>query len=121
MKPKFFATPARFRAWLETHHATETELLVGFYKKGTGKLSITWAEPVDEALCVGWIDGGRRSLGDNAYSIRFTPRKATSIWSLVNVARVRELAKARRMTPAGLRAFEAHAPAHRRLFVRAYH
>jgi uncharacterized protein YdeI (YjbR/CyaY-like superfamily) len=87
MKPKFFATPARFRAWLETRHATETELLVGFYKKSIGKPSITWPEAVDDALCFGWIDGVRRSLGDEVYSIRFTPRKATSIWSAVNVDR----------------------------------
>jgi len=110
VKPKFFATPARFRAWLATHHAKETELLVGFYKKGTGKPSITWPQSVDEALCFGWIDGVRRSLGDEAYSIRFTPRKPTSIWSAVNVARVEELTKLKRMTPAGLRAFEARTP-----------
>jgi uncharacterized protein YdeI (YjbR/CyaY-like superfamily) len=110
MKPTFFKTPARFRAWLETHHETKKELLVGFYKKGTGKQSITWPESVDEALCFGWIDGVRRSLGDEAYSIRFTPRRPRSIWSAVNVARVTELAAAGRMTPAGTRAFEARTP-----------
>src|SRR5687767_15273654 len=107
---KFFATPVRFRAWLQAHHATETELLVGYYKKGTGKASITWPESVDEALCFGWIDGVRRSLGEDAYCIRFTPRKPRSTWSVVNVARVTELTKAGRMTPAGLRAFEARTP-----------
>lgn len=110
MKPKFFATPARFRAWLEAHHATEAELLVGFYKKGSGKPSITWPESVDEALCFGWIDGVRRSLGDEAYSIRFTPRNPRSTWSAVNVARVAELTRLGRMTPAGRRAFEARTP-----------
>ena len=110
MKPRFFATPARFRAWLKAHHATHKELLVGFFKKGSGKPSITWPESVGEALCFGWIDGVRRSLGDQAYSIRFTPRKPTSIWSAINVARVAELKELRRMTPAGLRAFEARTP-----------
>jgi uncharacterized protein YdeI (YjbR/CyaY-like superfamily) len=110
MKPKFFATPALFRAWLKAHHATHKELLVGFYKKGSRKPSITWPESVDEALCFGWIDGVRRSLGDEAYSIRFTPRRSKSIWSAINVARVRELKKRRRMTPAGLLAFEARTP-----------
>src|SRR5262245_52101166 len=99
MKPRFFATPAMFRAWLETNHATKTELLVGLRKRGTGKPSITWPEAVDEALCFGWIDGVRRSLGNDAYSIRFTPRKPTSIWSAINVARASELIKLGRMTP----------------------
>jgi uncharacterized protein YdeI (YjbR/CyaY-like superfamily) len=106
MTPRFFATPARFRSWLAKHHKTTGELLVGFYKKGSGKPSITWPESVDEALCVGWIDGVRRSLGDEAYTIRFTPRRKGSIWSAVNIKRVRELAKAGLMRPAGLAAFE---------------
>jgi uncharacterized protein YdeI (YjbR/CyaY-like superfamily) len=110
MKPKFFATPARFRAWLEAHHAKQTELLVGFYKKGSGKPSITWPESVDEALCFGWIDGVRRSLGDDAYTIRFTPRRPKSIWSAVNVARVAELEQLGKMAPRGLRAFAARTP-----------
>ncbi len=109
-KPTFFATPADFRRWLEKHHATEAELLVGFYKKGTGKPSITWPESVDEALCFGWIDGIRRSLSEDAYTIRFTPRQARSNWSAVNVKRVAELTKEGRMRPAGLRAFEQRAP-----------
>jgi uncharacterized protein YdeI (YjbR/CyaY-like superfamily) len=107
MKPTFFATPAEFRDWLERHHAEEGELLVGFYKTGSGRPSITWQESVDEALCFGWIDGVRRSLGDEAYTIRFTPRKARSTWSAVNVRRARELIEEGRMTPAGLAAFEA--------------
>ena len=110
MKPTFFATPEEFRAWLERHHEQETELLVGFYKKGTGKPSITWPASVDEALCFGWIDGVRRSLGDEAYTIRFTPRKPTSNWSAINVGRVAELTKLGRMRPAGLRAFAARRP-----------
>jgi uncharacterized protein YdeI (YjbR/CyaY-like superfamily) len=107
VKPRFFATPGDFRAWLEAHHDAETELLVGFHKKGSGRESITWPESVDEALCFGWIDGMRRSLSGTAYVIRFTPRKTTSTWSAVNVARVTELTKAGRMRPAGLRAFAA--------------
>lgn len=107
MKPIFFATPGKLRAWLEAHHDTKPELLVGFYKRGSGKPSITWPESVDEALCFGWIDGVRKSLGEEAYTIRFTPRKATSTWSAVNVKRVAELTKLGKMRPAGLRAFAA--------------
>lgn len=103
--PTFFATPAAFRAWLEANHRDASELLVGYYKKATQRPSITWPESVDEALCYGWIDGIRRSLGEEAYTIRFTPRKPTSIWSAVNVARVAELTQAGRMTEAGLAAF----------------
>src|ERR687895_340334 len=110
MKATFFATPADFRAWLERHHETVGELLVGFYKKGSGRPSITWPESVDEALCFGWIDGVRRTIDDESYSIRFTPRRRRSIWSLVNVKRVAELTKLGRMQPAGLRAFEARDP-----------
>ena len=106
MKARFFATPAQFRSWLAKHHKTADELLVGFYKRDSGKPSITWPESVDEALCVGWIDGVRRSLDDEAYTIRFTPRRKGSIWSAVNIKRVRELAKAGLMRPAGLAAFE---------------
>jgi len=110
VKPLFFPTPADFRAWLEANHATATELLVGFYKKGSGRPSITWPESVDEALCFGWIDGVRRSHGDDAYTIRFTPRRPTSIWSAINVAKVKALTKAKRMRPAGLRAYAARTP-----------
>jgi uncharacterized protein YdeI (YjbR/CyaY-like superfamily) len=106
MEPTFFATPAQFRAWLEEHHESETELLVGFYKRASGKPSITWPESVDQALCFGWIDGVRRSLGDEAYTIRFTPRKARSNWSAVNVARMNELAAEGLVQPAGVAAFE---------------
>ncbi len=105
MKPKFFATPEKFRAWLEKNHATETELLVGFYKRDSGKPSITWPESVDEALCVGWIDGIRRTIDDDAYTIRFTPRTRKSKWSAVNIKRVGELTKLGRMKAAGLAVF----------------
>ena len=107
MEPTFFATPADFRAWLERHHADRSELLVGFHKKGSGRPSITWPESVDEALCFGWIDGVRRSLGEEAYTIRFSPRQARSTWSAVNVRRAEDLIAEGRMTPAGLAAFEA--------------
>jgi uncharacterized protein YdeI (YjbR/CyaY-like superfamily) len=106
----FFATPADFRAWLEEHHETEKELLVGFYRKATGRPSITWPESVDQALCFGWIDGVRRGIDEESYSIRFTPRKPTSNWSSVNIARVAELTEQGLMTPAGLAAFERRTP-----------
>ena len=102
----FFKTPADFRKWLSKNHSSATELLVGFYKKDSGKPSITWPESVDEALCFGWIDGVRRRIDDVSYSIRFTPRKKTSTWSAINIARVAELTMLARMQPAGLRAFE---------------
>jgi uncharacterized protein YdeI (YjbR/CyaY-like superfamily) len=105
--PTFFATPAAFRAWLKKHHATETELFVGFHKTKTGRPSLTWRQSVEEALCFGWIDGVRRSLGAEAYSIRFTPRKPTGIWSAINVKLVAALEEAGRMTDAGRRAFAA--------------
>ena len=105
MKPQFFATPAELRAWLTAHHAAEKELLVGFRKKASGKPSITWPESVDEALCFGWIDGVRRNIDEQTYSIRFTPRKPTSIWSAINVKKVAQLKKFGKMRPAGLRAF----------------
>lgn len=105
-KPVFFASPARFRAWLQKNHRTATELWVGYYKRATGKPSVTWPETVDEALCVGWIDGVRKSIDVEAYMIRFTPRRATSIWSTVNIGRVAALTAEGRMRPEGLAAFE---------------
>jgi uncharacterized protein YdeI (YjbR/CyaY-like superfamily) len=110
MKPTFFATPGELRAWFEANHQSARELLVGFYKRGSGKRSITWPESVDEALCFGWIDGVRKSIDEDAYTIRFTPRKPTSIWSAINVATVAALETLGRMTPAGRRAFEARTP-----------
>jgi len=116
MEPTFFPTPEDFRAWLHENHARETELLVGFYKKGTGKPSITWPESVDEALSYGWIDGVRRSLGEDAYTIRFTPRKKKSTWSAVNIARVAVLTEEGRMQPAGLAAFAAREESNSRIY-----
>jgi uncharacterized protein YdeI (YjbR/CyaY-like superfamily) len=110
VKPVFFATPAEFGAWLEEHHETASELWVGFFKKGSGKPSITWAESVEQALRFGWIDGVRRSLGDESYANRFTPRRPTSNWSRINVAKVEELRQRGLMAPAGLRAYEARTP-----------
>lgn len=101
----YFASPAEFRRWLAKHHGTETELLVGFYRKAAGRPSLTWPESVDEALCVGWIDGVRRRVDEERYSIRFTPRRATSIWSAINIARVKVLTAEGRMRPAGLAAY----------------
>jgi uncharacterized protein YdeI (YjbR/CyaY-like superfamily) len=106
-QPVFFPTPPDFRAWLAAHHATHSELLVGFYKKASKRPSITWPESVDEALCFGWIDGVRRNLDAESYSIRFTPRRVTSIWSSINIGRVDELTRNGRMMPAGIRAYEA--------------
>ena len=107
MKTLFFATPADFRAWLDRRHASEQELSVGFYKRSSGKPSITWPESVDAALCYGWIDGVRNSINEVSYRIRFTPRKPTSTWSAINVKRVAELTKLGLMHPAGVRAIEA--------------
>ena len=109
--PTFFETPEQFRAWLEAHHGSASELLVGFYKKGSGRPSITWPESVDEALCFGWIDGVRRGIDEESYSIRFTPRKPTSNWSSVNIGRVAELEAQGRMRPAGRAAFKRRSPA----------
>lgn len=101
MKPSFFKKPNDFRAWLAKYHQIHKELVVGFYKKDSGKPSITWPESVDEALCYGWIDGVRKSLDDISYTIRFTPRQTTSIWSLVNIKKVEVLTAEGRMQEAG--------------------
>jgi uncharacterized protein YdeI (YjbR/CyaY-like superfamily) len=105
--PTFFATPDDLRAWFEAHHRAESELVVGFYRKGSGRPSITWPESVDQALCFGWIDGVRRSLDEESYTIRFTPRTVRSTWSAVNIKRAQELIDEGLMRPAGLAAFEA--------------
>lgn len=107
MNTKFFKTPKQFRQWLAANHTSATELWVGFYKIKSAKPSITWQESVDEALCFGWIDGLRKSLDDESYMIRFTPRKPQSVWSSINIARVKELTQQELMTPAGLAAFQA--------------
>lgn len=106
MAPRFFATPATFRKWLEAHHATATELWVGFHKRATGKPSLTWPDSVDEALCAGWIDGVRKRVDDESYVIRFTPRKPSSTWSAVNIAKMAVLLAECRVLPAGLSAYE---------------
>jgi uncharacterized protein YdeI (YjbR/CyaY-like superfamily) len=102
----FFASPAEFRAWLEANHATETEVWVGSYRKATGKQGMTWSESVDQALCFGWIDGVRKSIDDESYMQRFTPRNPRSNWSKINVEKVAKLTQEGLMTPAGLAAFE---------------
>jgi uncharacterized protein YdeI (YjbR/CyaY-like superfamily) len=106
MEPTFFAAPGDFRAWLERHHDSAGELLVGFHKRGSGRPSMTWPESVDQALCFGWIDGVRRRIDDTSYTIRFTPRKPRSTWSAVNVKRMKELIGQGLVAPAGLAAFE---------------
>ena len=107
MKIKFFKTPAELRKWFATHHASMSELWIGFYKKNSGKASVTWPESVDAALCFGWIDGIRKSIDEESYKIRFTPRKTRSTWSSVNIKRAKELLEEGLMQPAGLKAFEA--------------
>lgn len=103
--PTFFETPADLRAWLKKNHKTASELWVGYYKKATGEPSVTWEETVDEALCYGWIDSIRRSLDDEAYTIRFTPRKLTSVWSRRNIERAEVLRAEGLMRKAGLEAY----------------
>jgi uncharacterized protein YdeI (YjbR/CyaY-like superfamily) len=103
--PLYFASASAFRSWLAANSATSSELVVGFYRVGTGRPSLTWPESVDEALCFGWIDGVRKRVDDHAYQIRFTPRKKDSIWSAVNITRARALIAEGRMMPAGLAAF----------------
>ncbi len=105
MEAVFFATPAEFRAWLEANHDKASELVVGFYKVGSGKPTITYPQAVDLALCFGWIDGVRRSLDAESYSNRFSPRKPHSTWSAVNIKRVGELTEQGLMHDAGLKVF----------------
>lgn len=107
MKPAFFQTRPEFREWLEKNHATADELWVGYYKKDSGRPSMTWPESVDVALCYGWIDGIRKSIDHISYKIRFTPRKPGSIWSDVNTKRALTLIKQGQMQPAGLQAYKA--------------
>jgi uncharacterized protein YdeI (YjbR/CyaY-like superfamily) len=103
----FFDGPEAWRTWLDENHLGEAELWVGFHKRATKMPSLTWPESVDEALCFGWIDGRRQSIDERRYKIRFTPRKPTSKWSLINVRRVGELRQLGRMRPAGEKAFAA--------------
>ena len=104
--PVFFPSQNEFRAWLAKNHGREKELLVGFYKVGTGRPSMTWSESVDQALCFGWIDGVRRRLDDESYTIRFTPRRPNSIWSAINIKKVEDLTRAGLMMPAGVEAYK---------------
>lgn len=106
MRIVFFKTPRAFRTWLERHHTEQRILHVGFRKRHTGKPSLTWPEAVDEALCFGWIDGVRHRIDAERYTIRFSPRRAGSTWSAVNLRRVRALIRAGRMSPHGLRIFQ---------------
>ncbi len=101
----FFKAQDDFRKWLESCHEKETELLVGFYKVGSGKPSMNWSQSVDQALCFGWIDGVRKSIDKESYCIRFTPRRTTSNWSAINIRKIEVLTKAGLMKPAGLKAF----------------
>jgi uncharacterized protein YdeI (YjbR/CyaY-like superfamily) len=110
-KPQFFASPAEFRAWLEAHHATADEIVVGFYRKALPEATLTWAQAVDQALCFGWIDGIRRRWDERRYSNRFTPRRKGSTWSAINIRRVGELSAEGLMHAAGLAAFERRSDA----------
>jgi uncharacterized protein YdeI (YjbR/CyaY-like superfamily) len=101
----FFKTQDEFRKWLEINHNKEEELIVGFYKVNSGEPSMNWSQSVDQALCFGWIDGIRKSIDKKSYSIRFTPRRSTSIWSTINIKKIEALSKAGLMKPAGLKAF----------------
>lgn len=103
----YFKTPADLRRWFKANHRTAGELWVGFHKKDSGHPSVTWPESVDEALCVGWIDGIRKTIDAQRYAIRFTPRRSTSIWSAVNIARMKALTGEKRVLPAGAKAFAA--------------
>jgi len=110
MEPRFFASPSEFREWLEAHHASETEIYVGYHKRHTKAVSITWPESVDQALCFGWIDGMRKSIDDDRYFIRFTPRKPRSIWSKINLKRIEELKALGLVSAAGLKAYQTRDP-----------
>ena len=104
--PQFFKTQKDFRIWFEQYHLTETELWVGFYKVSSGKQSITWPQSVDEALCFGWIDGVRYSIDSESYKIRFSQRRPTSIWSPINIQKVKDFTQQGLMYPAGIAIFE---------------
>jgi len=109
--PIFFARSDDFRGWLEKHHQTTTEQWVGFHRKSSGRPSITWPEAVDEALCFGWIDGLRKRIDARSYKIRFTPRRPSSIWSAINIRRIKKLVHKGRVRPAGMTAFQKRTPA----------
>ena len=104
-KATYFASAGAFYRWLERHHARARELWVGYYKKATGRPTLTWAESVDQALCFGWIDGIRKRVDAERYTIRFTPRRPRSYWSAINIRRVQAMKRAGLMRQAGLEAF----------------
>jgi len=108
MELKFFSTQQELRKWFEKNHLVEKELILAYYKKGSGIPSVDWPQSVDEAICFGWIDGIRRSIDDKSYSIRFTPRREKSHWSVVNIKKVKKLIKENLMFPAGMQAWEKH-------------
>jgi uncharacterized protein YdeI (YjbR/CyaY-like superfamily) len=116
MRPRYFRTAAEFRCWLSGHHCTDAELLVGFHKKASGLPGISYKEAVDEALCFGWIDGIKKRVDEARYTHRFTPRRAGSIWSVVNTKRVGELIAMKRMARPGLEVFENRDPEKTRLY-----
>jgi len=104
---RFFSSPSEFRAWLEEDHGRLGDAWIGFHKKSAGKTTLTYSQALDEALCLGWIDGVRKSIDASSYMIRFSPRKPRSIWSRINIRRAMELKKLGRMRPSGLKAFAA--------------
>jgi uncharacterized protein YdeI (YjbR/CyaY-like superfamily) len=114
--PIFFARSDDFPEWLERHHRTTAEQWVGFHRKSSERSSITWPQAVDEALCFGWIDGLRKTIDAGSYKIRFTPRRPSSIWSAINISRMKELIREGRVRPAGITAFEKHTPAKSKVY-----
>ena len=116
MNAHFFEKPEDFRKWLEKNHGTKSEIIVGFYKKDSNKTSISWSEAVDQALCFGWIDSVRRSIDSESYSNRFTPRRANSIWSAVNIQKIENLTARNLMKPAGIAAFEKCTDSHSKVY-----
>ncbi len=117
MTATFFSTQWEFRKWLENNHKKETELLVGFYRVSTSKPSLTWSQSVDQALCFGWIDGIRRKIDEESYSIRFTPRRRKSNWSAINMNKVEELIKLGLITEEGLKAYELRSESNSRNYI----
>ncbi|MBU2670628.1 YdeI/OmpD-associated family protein [Actinoplanes bogorensis] len=110
MEAQFFDTPAELRAWFEQHHESAPELFVGYWKKGSGRIGVTHPQAIEQALCFGWIDSIGRSIDNDSYQVRFTPRRKGSVWSAVNIAKIAELTEAGLMAPAGLHAFEQRRP-----------
>jgi uncharacterized protein YdeI (YjbR/CyaY-like superfamily) len=113
---RFFATPDELRDWFDANHETAGELWLGYYRKASGRPSVDWSQAVDEALCVGWIDGVRRSVDETSFVQRFTPRRKGSTWSAINVAKVATLTREGRMRPAGTAAFEARSDANTAIY-----